>query len=87
MTVLKHSTSPKSSPGRKKKKYEFPFNFQNIKASKDFQVSIKDVKVHSGQRFDICKESSCTCESLGYTYEWKTTTYCENENLYTYKTT
>jgi hypothetical protein len=29
------------------------------------------VKAHSGQSFGLCKENSCTCESLGYQYEWK----------------
>jgi hypothetical protein len=36
------------------------------KVSKCPQVSTKDVKVHFGQWFGLCKENFCTCESMGY---------------------
>jgi hypothetical protein len=43
--------------------------FLNKKASKGPPVSTQDVKVHFRQRFDLCKEISCFCESLGYQYQ------------------
>jgi hypothetical protein len=46
-------------------KYGCPSFFLNIKTSTGLQVTTKDVNGHFGQRFGHCKESSCTCETLG----------------------
>jgi hypothetical protein len=58
--------------------------FSNIKTSACLQVSTKDVEVYFGQRFGLCKESSCDCESLGCQYEGQNL-FIEKKRPYVYK--
>jgi hypothetical protein len=35
------------------------------------QLLTENVKIHFEQRFDLLQRNFCTCESLGYPYEWQ----------------
>jgi hypothetical protein len=62
----KHYPSQKHSPRR-----EIWVLIDFFIIRKFLKVSTKGVIVHLGQRVGFCQKHSCTCEFLGYQYEWK----------------
>ncbi len=45
--------------------------FFKLKVSKGSQVGTEGGKVHFELRFGLWEENFCSCESLGYQYEWQ----------------